>query len=199
MGVAPADLDGGRQARRNASLLFAMNERRELTTAMKTKLEAIANVVVILMALAVGGVVLTRYVQSSRTLRSLETGDRLATLPGLDWSQHRRTLVLALNTGCHFCEESMPFYQKLAQTQNPDSDNLRLVAAFPNTAEMVTQFMQHDRLNIRSVAGVSFDKLRVNATPTLILVNSDGQVEQSWVGVLTEREETDLLKFVSGS
>jgi predicted alpha/beta-hydrolase family hydrolase len=53
---------------------------------MKTKLEAIANMTVIVVALAVGGVVLARYAASYRAQRSVAAGDHLANLPGLDWS-----------------------------------------------------------------------------------------------------------------
>lgn len=84
---------------------------------MKTKLEATANVIMIVVALAVGGVVLARYAASYHTARSVAAGDNLANLPGLDWSQHRRTLLLVLNTGCHFCQDSVPFYQKLVQAR----------------------------------------------------------------------------------
>ena len=170
-----------------------------MTTSIKTKLEVGANVTVVLMALAVGGVVLTRYMESFRTSHSVEAGDRLGTVPGLDWHQHQHTLVLALNTGCHYCKESAPFYQKLAQAQRPRSNDVHLVAAFPNTAEAVGQFTQQEGLNIPSVGGVPFEKLRVNATPTLILVNQSGQVEKVWIGVLTAKQEMDLLKLAEGS
>jgi hypothetical protein len=92
--------------------------------AMKTKLEAIANVTVIVVALAVGYVVLGRYVAAYRTPRPIAAGDRLAAIPNLDWKQHRHTLVLALNTGCHFCEQSVPFYQRLADMQTTGGDDL---------------------------------------------------------------------------
>ncbi len=49
---------------------------------MKTKLEAIANVTVIVVALAVGYVVLGRYVEAYRTPRSVAAGDRLGKIPG---------------------------------------------------------------------------------------------------------------------
>jgi hypothetical protein len=168
-------------------------------TSARTKLEAVANLAVILVALAVGGVVLTRYVESSRIPPSLAVGNRLDALPGLDWHQHRHTLVLALNTGCHYCQDSVPFYQKLAKAHRPDSNDVQLVAAFPNTAETVGQFAQQEGLNIRSVGNVSFEKLRVSATPTVILVNQSGQIEKVWMGVLTARQEMDLLNLVSGS
>jgi hypothetical protein len=166
---------------------------------MKTKIEAIANVTVIVVALALGCVVLNRYVASSRAPRSVAAGDRLAKIPGLDWNQHRRTLVLVLNTGCHFCQDSIPFYQKLAQAQRPGRDVPEIVAVFPNEAEMVRQFTAHEGLTIQSVPGVPLEKLHVNGTPTLILVNREGLVERSWIGVLTARQEMDLLKLASGS
>ena len=40
-------------------------------------------------------------------------GDRLPAFDGIDWAAHESTLVLALRKGCHFCENSMPFYRRL--------------------------------------------------------------------------------------
>lgn len=170
-----------------------------MTVQMKTRLEAIANVAVILVALAVGYVVLGRYVAAYRAPRAVAAGDRLEAIPNLDWSQHRHTLVLALNTGCHFCEQSVPFYQRLADTRESSGGELEIVAVFPNDAEMVQQFMTKDNLRIRSLAAVPLEKLRVDATPTLILVDKDGRVERSWIGFLSPAEELDLIKFAFGS
>ncbi len=166
---------------------------------MKRKLEAIANVTVIVMALAVGYVVLGRYAADFRTPRPVSAGDRLEAAPDLDWTRHRHTLVLALNTGCHFCEQSVPFYQKLASAQPAARDDLELVAVFPNDPDSVRQYMSREDLRIRSVSAVALDKLRVDATPTIFLVNSSGRVERAWIGTLTPNEELDVLKVVSAS
>ncbi len=166
---------------------------------MKTKLEAIANVTVIVLALLIGYSILSAKVSLRRIPRAVMAGDHLGGVPEIDWNQHRRTLILALNTGCHYCQDSVPFYQKLAQAQRPGSKDLQLVAAFPNTAKMVGQFSQQEEFNMRSVAGVSFEKLRVNSTPTLILVNQDGQVEKVWFGILTAKQEMDLLQLAEGT
>ena len=164
---------------------------------MKAKLEASANVAVIVVALAVGCIVLGRYVVAYRTPRPVAAGDHLA-IPNVDWKQHRHTLVLALNTGCHFCEESIPFYQRLADTQASGSD-LEIVAVFPNDPEMVHQFMTKDNLGIRSLANIPLERVHVNATPTLILVDSNGRVERSWVGTLTSADELELFHSLFGS
>ncbi len=166
---------------------------------MRSRLEAIANVTVILVALNVSYVVLARYVTAYRTTRSIPAGDRIAKIPGLDWETHRRTLVLALNTGCHYCQESIPFYQKLAQAQGPHADEVQLVAVFPNEAEAVREFTWREGLNIRSVPEVPLERLRVVVTPTLIMVDADGRVEQSWIGALTAREELEVMKAASAS
>lgn len=166
---------------------------------MRVKLEAIANVAVILVALAVGYVVLGRYVAAYRTPRSVSAGDLLPAIPSLDWSQHRHTLVLALNTGCHFCQDSVPFYQKLAAVERPDRDPLEIVAVFPNTPEAVRQLMRDEGLSIRSIPGVPPAKLGVAGYPTLLLLNREGRVERSWAGLLTPRQELDVLTIVTGS
>ena len=166
---------------------------------MKAKLEASANVAVIAVALAVGSVVLGRYVVAYRTPRPVAAGDHLAAIPNVDWKQHRHTLVLALNTGCHFCEESIPFYQRLVDTQAPGGNDLGIVAVFPNDPEMVHQFMTKDNLGIRSLANIPLERVQVNATPTLILVDSNGRVERSWVGTLTPADELELFHSLFGS
>ena len=73
---------------------------------------------------------LTRYAASYHVPRSVAAGDRLARLQGLDWSQHRRTLLLVLNTGCHFCQDGVPFYQKLIQARRHDTDGIDVVAVY---------------------------------------------------------------------
>jgi thiol-disulfide isomerase/thioredoxin len=165
---------------------------------MKTKLEAIANITVIVVALAVGFVVLRGKIAAPHTPRSVAAGDRLGQVPGIDWSRHRRTLVLALNSGCHFCQDSTPFYQRLAQAQRPGVDDIEIVAVFPNDPEAVRQLMKDEGLALRSVPAVPLEKLGVAATPTLILVDSRGRVERTWLGLLTPREELEVLSAVSG-
>ncbi len=165
---------------------------------MKAKLEATANVAVILAALAVGYVAIKERVTGSHVPRYVAAGDRLAPLPNIDWSRHRHTLVLALNSGCHYCKDSVPFYQRLAQAERPRRGDLEIVSVFPNDPESVRQLVRDEGLSIRSVPEVSPEKLGVVAFPTLLLVDRNGRVEQSWVGLLTPRQELDVLHVVSG-
>lgn len=166
---------------------------------LKTKLEAIANVAVIAVALGVGFVVLRAKLAEPRIPRSVALGDHLTPVPGIAWSKHRRTLVLALRSDCHYCRDSAPFYQRLAQSKPPSADDVEIVAAFPNDAVAVHQAVEEDALSIRSVSGVPIDKWRVVGTPTLILVDSQGQVVRSWTGVLTPRSELEVIAALGPS
>jgi hypothetical protein len=168
-------------------------------TTVKAKLEAIANVTMILVALATGYVALGKYIVSYRMPRWVMAGDRLAKIPNLDWKQHRHTLVLVLNAGCLFCERSAPFYQMLADVQAARRNDLGLVAVFPNEGEAVRQFMTRVGLHIASLTGVPLGTLRVSGTPTLMLVDKDGRVERAWIGTLTPSEQLDLLRVASVS
>jgi thiol-disulfide isomerase/thioredoxin len=164
---------------------------------VKNKLEAVANVAVILTALAVGCVAIMRYVATQYVRHSVAAGDTLASIPGLEWNQHRRTLVLALNTGCHYCKDSVPLYQKLADAQRPKSRDLKLIAIFPNDPDSVREFSSRERIGVEGLAGVSFESMHLTVTPTVILVDERGRVQRSWVGVLTPRQELELLSIVS--
>jgi thiol-disulfide isomerase/thioredoxin len=166
---------------------------------MKAKLEPIANVTVIVVALAVGFVVLRGKIAAPHIPRSVAAGDRLGQVPGIDWSRNRRTLVLALNSGCHFCQDSVPFYQRLVQAQRPGADDLEIVALFPNAPEAVHQLMKDERLALRSIPAVPLEKLGINGFPTLLLVGRDGRVERTWLGLLTPREELEVLSAISGA
>ncbi len=166
---------------------------------MKTKIEAVANVIVILVALAAGFAVLRAKLAEPRLPPSVAVGDHLAPIPGIDWSRHRRTLVLALRSDCHYCRDSAPFYQRLAQSKRTGGDDVEIVAAFPNDAAAVHQAMEEDALPIRSVSGVPMDKWRVVGTPTLILVDTQGQVVRTWTGVLTPRSELEVEEALGAS
>ena len=169
---------------------------------MKTRLEAIANVSVIVVALVIAYRMLMGNAGLPVVPRSLAPGDRLPRAPGIDWSRHKRTLVLALNSGCHFCEESASFYRTLVREKRgraPKSDGVAIIAVFPNDADAVQRFLRNDQLALQSIASVPLAAWGVVATPTILLVDSTGRVDRSWLGVLTPQQESDVYKEVFGS
>jgi hypothetical protein len=162
---------------------------------MKSKIEAVANIIVIVFAVVVGSFFLKdRLSTAAPESNEIKAGDKLANLDGWDWSAHDQTLVLVLRKGCHFCEDSAPFYQRLISQPQQGGSNSNIVAVFPDTADTVKEVVQSEGLGVHAVAGVPLEKLKISATPTLLLVDRSGTVLNAWVGMLSPRQEQEVMK-----
>lgn len=162
------------------------------------KIEVAANVAIIAVALLLGGVLVKRYLLpdatadgQSATAESLKPGTKLS-LPGVDWSQSRQTLVMALSTNCHFCTESAPFYQRLVQEKSKHND-VRLLAVLPQSVEESQKYLNEHGVAVNEVKQATPDTVGARGTPTLIIVDSAGAVVDAWVGKLPEAKEGEVL------
>jgi thioredoxin-related protein len=165
---------------------------------MKAKLEGIANVVVIVLALVVGFVFLRERLIAPAEVNEVKLGERLIRLEGWDWGAHDRTLVLVLRKGCHFCEDSIPFYQRLAGNQEQGSTTAT-IAVFPDAADAVKEIVKKEGLDVQPLVGVTLDRLNVSATPTLLLVDKSGTVLNIWVGMLSPKQEVEVMRAMACS
>ena len=162
---------------------------------MKGKIEVAANIVVIVFAVIVGSVFLKdRFSNVAPEPDFVKAGDKFANLDGWNWGAHDQTLVLALRKGCHFCEDSAPFYQRLAAQQQKGGSDSSIVAVFPDSAATVNEVVQSEGLGVQAVAGVPLEKLKISATPTLLLVDRSGIVRNAWIGMLSPRQELEVMR-----
>lgn len=165
---------------------------------MKAKFEVVANVVVIVLAVVIGSVFLRdRFSSRGPEPNEIKAGDRLPRLDGWDWSAHERTLVLVLKKGCHFCEDSAPFYQRLAANHRPEGADAAIVAVFPDAADAVNEVVQSEGLGMHALAGVPLERLKVSGTPSLLLVDRSGTVLNAWIGMLSPKQELEVMRAVA--
>ncbi len=165
---------------------------------MKGKIEATANVIVIIFAIVVGSVFLKdRLAPVAPEPNAVKAGDKLANMDGWDWGAHEQTLVLGLRKGCHFCEDSAPFYQRLIAEQQQGGSNSIIVAVFPDTADVVKEVMQSEGLGVQALVGVPLERLKISGTPTLLLVDRSGTVLNAWIGILSPRQELDVMRVTT--
>lgn len=157
------------------------------------KIELVANVGIIVVAI----VVCVAAVKYFRTKASgspaptpvIAAGTKI-NLESEDWTRNRQTLLLALSTTCKYCSASAGFYQRLANTA---SSKTKLVAVLPQTTGESQQYLKSLNVLITEIRQISPSSLGVRATPTLILVNSTGNVTKSWVGQLSPDQEEEVL------
>ena len=168
---------------------------------MKTfvkRIELAANLAIIVVAILLGVVLVRNHLFRSpaqtqtAAMTGIETGTKLS-LSGVDWTMSKRTLVMALSTKCHFCTESAPFYQRLAQ-ERAGNLNLRLIAVFPQKSQESLEYLKGLAVNVDDVRQSELDALGVSGTPTLILLNNQGVVEDTWRGKLNGDREGDVLR-----
>ena len=166
------------------------------------KLEIAANVATILVAVLLGSGLTHRYfypapISGAQQPNKLQNGSQLQ-LAGVDWNQSDKTLVLVLSTTCKFCIESTSFYQRLSSARSGRSD-LRLFAVLPQTHDESSKYLSAGSILVDGIQNARPSDLQVNGTPTLILVDHEGKVVNSWVGKLPPEKEAEVFSTVFGN
>lgn len=156
----------------------------------------IANIAIIIFAILVGTVLIQKYFLSQsapqRSSNSRIVKGTRYSLPEVDWAANKKTLVLALRDDCRFCTESMAFYRTL--TEKSRERGVQSIAIFPNSqADGLTYLSKHE-VQVSEVKQVPFPDVKISATPTLILIDENGVVENSWTGKLAPEKETVVLE-----
>ena len=130
--------------------------------------------------------------------RELPTGPaqgvRLS-VPGITWSENEETVVLALSDKCKYCTESAPFYKQLA-AEIAKRNGVRVIAVFPQDPNTGKKYLDDLGVPVGAVKQATLDSIGVRATPTLVIVDKSGTVKQSWVGLLKNGRETEVLNRI---
>ena len=165
---------------------------------MLKKLELLANVAIIVVALLLGVVLVRRYLLPGSQAEPAtaeparpQPGTKLP-LADVDWSESRRTLVLVLSKTCQFCTESAPFYQRVAR-ERAANENLRLIAVLPQDVEQGREYLNSIGLAVDDIRQAPPPTLGLRGTPALILADDAGGVLDSWVGKLPPDKESEVL------
>jgi len=163
---------------------------------MKKTLEISLNVLVAVAA----SILIFQFVNTRiHRVHNAAAGDRLPAIDGIDWAAHESTLVLALRKGCHFCENSMPFYRRLITLRQQNEIGAFVVAVFPDGDDEVHQVLQAAQLSVPSVSNVDLSKLSVFGTPTLLLVDRRGSILKVWAGALSGSKEGTVVTAMKRS
>ncbi len=149
-------------------------------TVFKNYLEIITNTAVVIVILVLAGVFGWKWIYPTKNKMSnpFIKGNLFSQLKDLNEESYKKTLVLALNTNCNFCVQSLPFYKNLAES-NSQNKNLQIVALFPQSQDEVRKFLGENNLNIKSISNVDYGTLKVPVTPTIILIDSNREILES--------------------
>lgn len=172
----------------------------------RRNLEIITNLAVLISCVAAAALLIrSRTTASSYPSRALAStipsgivrGGTFPAIAGVEFDAADRTLILALNTGCHFCEESLPFYKRLPSHASQTGTGTQVVAIFPNETDEAREFLTAGNLEFRVLGRQDFAKLGIEGTPTLILLNRDGKVQSVWRGELSASDQDKVLSAIA--
>lgn len=159
------------------------------------KIELLANIAIIIVAVLLGYFLITNFFfqPNSPTKKGFEIakGTKMP-LPSVDRQANQRTLLLVLQKDCHFCTESMSFYKTLVEKSK--EKNTKLVAILPNSSEESFQYLKENGVEIQEIKQLQLSEVSVRGTPTLILLNEKGEVENSWIGKLSTQKEKEVTE-----
>jgi hypothetical protein len=120
------------------------------------KVQFLANIAIIVVAVLLGIVVVKRYIIPYPKSEAVEaapiTPGMKLSLAGVDWGKGERTLLMVLSTNCHFCTDSAPFYQRLAQEKSKHGD-IRLVAVLPPSVGEAQKYLDERGISVDEVRG----------------------------------------------
>ena len=150
----------------------------------KETLEVVTSITVIAGVLLLSGFVVYRSLNHPAESAQVPpaVGAALPALPGYNWGQHSKTLLLVIRKGCHFCEDSLPFYRELLQAERNGDSKVFLISVLPDGEIDATHMLQDAQLDVPVVASFPLQQLHISATPTVVLVDRNGRVEHAWVG-----------------
>jgi thioredoxin-related protein len=169
---------------------------------IRSGLEVATNIAVLLVSVIVLGSFAWNYFSPTPTVllqTGLQKGAAFAQVPGVDYKTAPQTLIIAMSADCDYCSQSIPFYKQLAELENQRSKGIPIIALFPDGDSQMKQYLQEHQFTVKAISKVDFKALNVAATPTTVLVDSNGKILDFWVGKPSKDFEQQITKAVNGT
>lgn len=167
-------------------------------------LQAAANIATIIVACLLSVVLVKTYLMPGPVMQrpgapaiaTTSVGTSLSSqLPGVNWSSNGETVLLVLSTHCHFCSESAPFFRQLSEKSGK---TFKIVAVLPEPASEARDYLNREGVHVDQLRQLPLDRIGVDGTPTMLLLNRRGVVTKSWVGKLGSDEQNQAIKAIVG-
>jgi len=165
------------------------------------KIELLANIGIVVIAILLGVVSVKKYIipigvdegnNNRGVAREADIIGKKISLPDMDWTKSSRNLVLFIQSACHFCTDSAPFYKQLVNKQHNQS-NLQIVAASSEPIQTSKAYLDSLGVSINEVRQVDLRSIGVAGTPTLLQVDNSGVITDVWLGQLDSKREAEVL------
>ena len=168
----------------------------------KSTLDTVANIAIIIVCVIAAFILIRNHFFNQNQAGGgprppeIEAGEQYDALGQVVPAGADRALVVALAPGCHFCDESMPFYKRLVDERNQKGSNVKVIAAVSQEAAKAPEQekLTAAGVNPDGLVVLNFDSVKLRGTPTILLVDNQGEVHEVWVGKQPSSGEEEILE-----
>jgi hypothetical protein len=157
----------------------------------KDKLEIATNILIILVVLLIGGTYLKSHF--GRQEGGPTIGETINAPPGYDWHRFPPTLVIAVRDDCVYCERSYPFYRHLQSLEHDNQLKAHILIVTPDDSTRAAALLSSQGITSQAITDTPLSNMKVSSTPTLLLVDANGRLLQSWIGELDASRSDALI------
>lgn len=162
------------------------------------RLETVANIVTIIVLLFFTVVVAQKRFDRYRapgTAASL-IGKRVPVGVPMGADSKKRALLLFVSEHCKYCLESMAFYRHLHEL-SVNRPVTQIAFVYPRGETDFAAFLERNGVETLAHYPMDFWQVNVTGTPTIALVDETGVVRRVWVGLLSSRDESEILQLIT--
>jgi thioredoxin-related protein len=156
-------------------------------------LEISANIAIVIVAAVIVGNFVWSRIHPKQNVSGPAVGSAVS-LAGVNWKENGSTLLMVLQKGCRYCEESAPFYQKLHE--NRSGMEPRMLVLVPGEQKETSRYLSDLKIPSDGIVSASLASVNVAATPTLLLIDQTGHIKDVWVGKLDADREKEVTQKV---
>jgi sugar lactone lactonase YvrE len=166
------------------------------------KFNTVANLLAVILGLTVVVIAVRNHLSSSArsgpphdlNASSIIVGTSVASIPDYDFRGAGRTLVLFLDAAGEDSNEIAPLFKELTETGKSDRKLFQTIALFTNDEQTVGRALKIWDWPVEHRSEFEASGFRLEALPTVLVVNQEGRVLKSWSGEISSTQEAEIMK-----
>lgn len=108
--------------------------------------------------------------------------------------ESQRVALLHVRSTCVYCTESMAFYRTLAKQRAPGT---KVVVVGEESEDILTDYLEKHGLKADQLVRIEPGYFRNSTTPLVVVTDSGRTVLGSWLGMLDQKREQEVLRLIS--
>jgi len=120
-------------------------------------------------------------------------GEAMTPMAGVDYHAADRTVLIFIRSTCNFCIRSVPFYQRLVTVRNQRGVSTQIIGAALTSDKGAEGFPAARGWSPDRMIRFDLGQVKVKGVPTILVVDRQGKVQETWFGQLSEQQQGELM------